>query len=249
MVQVSPRDWNAAIAGAMLTTAIAAAGTAAIFPNICETCGSARQHFHVFLALAGGIVYSVLLALLAITRTRMISATLILFGAGFQLVLLKSMFDSSAWCASCTVAGASVMGASFVLVVGRTVSPLRCAVVPVAGIAAGLLLAVFLNMGDGPIYDSMPAEYQPLLLESKDLCRTPSRANCVVIFERGVARHVMYSRTPPRSENWKHWQAAVFIHSAGPRRTAWPRQPSSSKPTDARRSFAARPYSINWSQL
>ncbi len=184
MVQVSPRDWNAAIAGAMLTTAIAAAGTAAIFPNICETCGSARQPFHVFLALAGGIVYSVLLALLAITRTRMISATLILFGAGFQLVLLKSMFDSSAWCASCTVAGASVMGASFVLVVGRTVSPLRCAVVPVAGIAAGLLLAAFLDVGDGPSSDTMPAEYQPLLLESKDLCRTPSRANCIVIFER-----------------------------------------------------------------
>lgn len=184
MERASQRAWNIAVTGAMLTMAIAAAGTAAMFPNICETCGSSRQPFHVYLALSGGAVYSVLLALLAITRTRTISATLILFGAGFHLVLLKSMFDSSAWCASCTVAGASVIGASFVLVAGRAVSSLRCIVVPVSGIAAGLLLAALLGAGDEPSYDTMPAEYQPLLLESKDLCRTQSGANCIVIFER-----------------------------------------------------------------
>jgi hypothetical protein len=168
----------------MLTMAIAAAGTAAMFPNICETCGSSRQPFHVYLTLSGGFVCSVLLALLAITRTRTIRATLIMFGAGFQLVLLKSMFDSSAWCALCTVAGASVIGASFVLVVGRAVSSLRCVVVAVSGIVSGLLLAGFLGVGEESSYDTMPAEYQPLILESNNLCRKDSRANCIVIFER-----------------------------------------------------------------
>ncbi|MEZ5991640.1 MAG: hypothetical protein R3E76_04745 [Planctomycetota bacterium] len=168
----------------MLIVAIAAAGGAAIFPDICQTCGSSQQPVHVVLALSGGFVYSMLLALVAIARTRTTGAVFVLFGAGFQLVLLKSMFDSSAWCASCIVAGASVIGASFFLVVGSTVSSLRSVVAPVAGIAAGLLLVSFLEVGGGPSYDAMPAEYQPLLLESKDLCMTLSGSNCIVVFER-----------------------------------------------------------------
>lgn len=172
-------------AGLALVVAAGASGTGLLISSNCVACQSSEVLLHRLVGLTGGLLYCLTIALLALERTVRVGALLGTALAGFHIVLVKAMADSSSWCVPCLIAAGGSIAAALILAIGR-VAPLFLAWAGViSGVLIGLASAAFVasTMPVGHRED-FAAEYAALLEDAKYLCQPQPCAGCVVVFER-----------------------------------------------------------------
>lgn len=167
-----------------LVVATIAAGATLILRPHCAACGDGSIQAQSFMAIAGGLSYSLALVLLAFPRTYFLGALQVAAMGGAHAVLVKGMFDASALCPACLIAAGGCCLAAAALLAGKATFRLAGVTAIFLGIVGSTLSLPLLEpAARGELTNELPDEYVPVLRDAKAACDAHLGSACIVIFE------------------------------------------------------------------